>query len=334
MFIRKMTTVAAVAAVSMGALGTFAADATAKEFKLAYFMGSKHPMNKAVFTPFAKKLAQVSGGKLTVKQFAGGALNSKPPAQYAILRKGVADVAFALPGYTAKTFPMTNVITLPGLSSSALDGTKKLLNARQILEKEYKAKVLAIWANQPPVLLTKNRAVRTMADLKGMKIRVTAKQNVPFIEALGARALAQPVTVINQNLQNGTIDGILIGASAIRSFKLHEPAKYLTTGIPGSGSAFVLLMNQKAYSSLSAQEKKWVDQASDESLSLMGGKGFDAAAAKGMALAKKSGVEIIALSDGEVAKIDQAMESAIEKFKSSKVGSMMAGDVVKAMMGN
>jgi len=54
--------------------------------------------------------------------------------------------------------------------------------------------------------------------------------SVPFIEALGASAVSQPVTVINQNLQNGTIDAILIDSSAIRSFKLYEPAKYLTIG--------------------------------------------------------------------------------------------------------
>ncbi len=71
---------------------------------LSYFMGPKHPMNKAVFTPFAKKLAEVSGGKLKVKQFPGGVLNSSPPKQYATLLEGVADVAFALPGYTAQLF--------------------------------------------------------------------------------------------------------------------------------------------------------------------------------------------------------------------------------------
>ena len=64
----------------------------AQELSLAYFMGPKHPMNAAVFTPFADKLAELSGGQLTVKQFPGGALNSVPPKQYAILLDGVADL--------------------------------------------------------------------------------------------------------------------------------------------------------------------------------------------------------------------------------------------------
>ena len=64
-----------------------------------------------------------------------------------------------------------------------------------------------------------------------MKIRVTSSQDVPFIEALGASAVSQPVTVLHQNLTNGTIDGIMIGSSTIRSFKLWEPANYITTNL-------------------------------------------------------------------------------------------------------
>ena len=331
MSIKALTKYTLAAAVIMGAMvgGTMA-----KELSLSYFMGPKHPMNKFVFTPFAKKLAEVSGGKFTIKQFAGGALNSAPPKQYSILVKGVADVAFALPGYTAQLFPITNVITVPGMATSALDGTKKLLNAKKLIEKEYKAKLLAVWANQPPVLLTKKKPVRSLADMKGLKVRVTSKQNVPFIEALGASAVSQPVTVINQNLQNGTIDAILIGASAIRSFKLYEPAKYLTVGIPGSGSAFVLLMNNKVYDAMSAQEKKWVDAASGQWLSESGGVGFDKAAAGGMKISKEKGVEKIQLSKVEQDKFIAAMAPAMAKFRAKKIsGNLTGGDILKAMKG-
>ncbi|HIF11105.1 MAG TPA: C4-dicarboxylate ABC transporter substrate-binding protein, partial [Sneathiellales bacterium] len=107
----------------------FAATSSAKELKLSYFMGPPHPMNAAVFTPFGEKLAEVSGGMLTVKQFPGGALNSAPPKQYSILLDGIADVAFGLPGYTAQLFPITNVLTVPNVAGDAVDGTKALWRA-------------------------------------------------------------------------------------------------------------------------------------------------------------------------------------------------------------
>ncbi len=306
----------------------------ATELSLSYFMGPKHPMNRAVFTPFAKKLAEVSGGKLTVKQYPGGALNSSPPKQYSILLKGVADIAFALPGYTGNLFPVTNTVTIPGVCTDALDCTKAMWRAMPQIEKEFKAKLLAVWANDVPVLLTKKKAVRSLADLKGMKVRVTSKQDVAFMEALGASAVSQPVTVLNRNLANGTIDAIAIDPSAIRSFKLWEPANYATVGFPGSGSAFVLMMNQGVYNNMSKQERAWVDEASGEWLSLSGGAMYKKAARGGLGVAKKNGVEVIMLSAAEQAKARKAIEGAMANFRSTKLrGGKTGGEIVDMMSG-
>ncbi|RMF35526.1 MAG: hypothetical protein D6754_13160 [Alphaproteobacteria bacterium] len=307
--------------------------APAEELSLAYFMGPKHPMNRAVFTPFAEKLAELSGGSLTVRQFPGGALNSVPPKQYAILLDGVADIIFTLPGYTADVFPMTNVVSLPGVCDSSVDCTEALLRARSVIEKEYNAKLLAVWANAPPVLITRDKPVRRLEDLAGMKIRVASKTDVPFVEALGASAVAQPVTVINQNLANGVIDAIAIGPSAIGSFKLHEPGNYITTWFPGSGSAFVLLMNRELWDSLSDEQKGWVEAAADESLSLNGGRFYDKAAERGMKIAAEAGLEMIELSDAEKARWNALIEPVLEKIKQQKAGSMTVGEIMAIMKG-
>ena len=304
----------------------------AADLSLSYFMGPKHPMNKAVFTPFAEKLAELSGGRLTVTQFPGGALNSAPPKQYSILLDQVADIAFHLPGYTAQLFPMTNVVTIPDLCNSAVSCTESLLRARPELEKEYDAKLLAIWANQPPVLITRDKPIRTLQDLKGLKVRVTSAADAPFTEALGASAVSQPVSVINQNLTNGVIDAIAIDPSAIRSFKLFDAGNYVTTWYPGSGSAFVLLMNKDVYNGLSDEERGWVDAASGDWLSMSGGAVYGKAAAGGLAAAKKAGNEIIELSDSEKAKFNAAIADALSTFSASTISNGLTGsDVIKLM---
>lgn len=322
----------AAAVLGAGMLGT--GGAWAGELTLSYFMGPKHPMNRAVFTPFAEKLAEVSGGKLTVKQFPGGALNSAPPKQYSILLDGVADVAFGLPGYTSQLFPITNVITVPNVAKDAVDGTEALWRAMSLIEKEYDAKILAMWTNAASVIITRDKPVRTLEDLKGMKVRVTSRQDVPFIEALGASAVSQPVTVINQNLTNGTIDAIAIDPSAIGSFKLWEPANYVTIGLPSSGSAFFLLMNNETWDGLSDQEKAWVDEASGKWLSLSGGTVYKADAERGLKIAADNGVEIIQLSDSEIARFDAAMKPAMDKFLASKIsGDLTGADIIAVMQG-
>ena len=329
---RKLKIIAAAAGfAATGALAS--ATASAEELSLAYFMGPKHPMNAGVMTPFGEKLAELSGGKLTVKQFPGGALNKVPPKQYSILLNGVADIVFALPGFTSDVFPKTNVVSMPGVCDSAITCTEALQRVRGELEKEYNAKVIAMWSNAPPVLITRDKPVRTLEDLKGMKLRVVAKASVPVVEALDAQAIAQPITVVNQNLANGVIDGIITDPSAIGSFKLHEPANYVTTWFPGSGAAFVLLMNKDVYDGLSDEEKGWVNAAASAELSLGAGQAYQRSSDRGLKIAKEAGNELIELSDAEKARFQARIDSVMKEIRKQKVGDSTVGEMMDKMTG-
>jgi len=318
---------------SLLAMLVLAAPLSARELSLAYFMGAPHPMNAAVFTPFSERVAELSGGQLTIKHYPGGALNSVPPKQYSIVVDGVADIAFALPGYTGEIFPMTNVIGLPGLCATATECTQALIRAREALETEYDAKLLAIWSNAPPVLITRDRAVRSLEDMRGLTLRVASRQEARFVAALGASAVAQPVDVIQQNLANGVIDGIVIDPSGIASFQLFEAGKYVTDWFPGSGTAFVLLMNRDTYNSLSPAEKGWIDTAADEALMLAGAAAYDRAGAGGMKAALEKGMEIITLSDEAKASFEAAITPALAEAMTEAAGMMRVGDVVGLMTG-
>lgn len=310
----------------------FAAAAEARDLALAYFMGPTHPMNEAVFTPFAEKLAEVSGGKLTVSMYPGGALNSSPPKQYSILLDGVADIAFHLPGYTAQLFPITTAVTTPGMCGDAVECTEAMWRAIEPIEKEFDAKILALWANEPQVLFTKDRPIRTLEDIEGLVVRVTSAQDIPFTEGLGASAVSQPVTVINQNLTNGVVDAVSIDPSAALSFKLHEPANYITKNIPGAGSAFILLMNKGVYGSLTDEEKGWVDQASGKWLSLQGAEKYKAIGQRGLVVSEKNGVEIIELGADEQARWNAAIDGAMQNWLAGEVGQGLSGKEVMDLM--
>lgn len=322
-------TLAAAAALATGVAGTAT---EARDLALAYFMGPNHPMNAAVFTPFAERLEEVSGGELTVQQFAGGALNSVPPQQYSILLDGVTDIAFHLPGYTAQLFPVTTAVTTPGMCDDAVSCTRAMWNAIDVIRQEFDAHLLAAWANDPQVLYTRNTPVRTLEDMEGLVVRVTSAQDIPFTQALGASAVSQPVSVINQNLQNGVVDAVSIDPSATMSFSMHEPANYMTVGIPGAGSAFVLLMNRGVYDGLSDQERAWVDEASGEWLSMSGAERYRGMAERGIEVARENGVEIIELPQEEQARWDAAVQPALEEWLASEVGQGLTGQEIWDLM--
>lgn len=289
-----------------------------EELQMSYFVGQRHPMVKAVVVPFQEKVAELSGGELTVKVHFGGSLVKGGPAQYGALLQGVSDLAFSLPGFLGPKFPLSNTVGIPGLTQNAEDATVKLWNAMDLVKTEFDAKIIALWAVDTKILLTR-KPVRTLEDLKGMKVRVTSKQDEPYINALGAVAVASGVTVVHQNFTNGVIDGVHIGASAIRSFKLNEPAEYVTTNLPSSMSAIYVLMNQKKFDSLTPEQQGWINQASGLALSLGGGRSYDKVGLGGLKFASENGVEIIALSDSERARWQAAMQPEVDKFLDAKI---------------
>lgn len=321
-----------IAMMGIGLCAAFLGTAHAKDLALSYFMGPAHPMNKAVFTPFAERLEKVSNGALTVTLYSGGALNSSPPKQYSILLDGVADIAFHLPGYTAQLFPVTTAITTPGICTTAIECTQALWRGMDVIEKEYDAKLLALWTTEPGVLFSKDKPIRTIDDMSGMIVRIGSAQNIPFMEALGASAVSQPVNVINQNLQNGVVDVLYIEPGAGTSFKLNEPANYITTNIPGGGSSFALLMNKTVWNGLSDQEKKWVDAVAGEDLSLEAAKAYEQASIKSLNAAAEYGVEIIELSPEERQLWENTMQPAMNAWFETDLGYGLSGAQVHKLM--
>lgn len=300
-----------------------------RELSLAHFLPADHVLTDGMFTPLSQKLEELSGGRLTVRQFPAGALNSSAPAQYSILLGGVADIALVIPAYTADVFPKTDLIAYPGICKTAAECTEALRRARSVLESEYEAKVLGLWANDAPLLLTRDKPVRTLEDMRGLKIRVSTRSAIPFIEALGASAVMQPGTVVHQSLSTGVIDGVAMSPSGIVAFQLQEPTAYLTTWLPVSGLPFVLLMNQGVYDALSPEEQGWIDEAADASLSLAGAASYARAGAEGLLLAREAGVEFIDLPESEKRRFEEAIASVREAGLARRVGDMTVAEVIR-----
>jgi TRAP-type C4-dicarboxylate transport system substrate-binding protein len=321
--------------LAIGALlgATLMSSASADDLALAYFMGPNHPMNAGYFTPMGNMIEAESGGSLTVQQFAGGALNQSPPKQYALLLDGVADIAFMLPSFTNTLFPKTSVIGLPGICADASECTAAMTRARAELETEYDAKIIGLWANSPPVLITRDVAVRTVADLQGMTIRVADPTNIPFIEALGASPVAMPVNEINQALANGIVDGVMVDPAGIGSFKMNEAGNYITTDIPGGAASFAVAMAQSTYDGLSADEQAAVDRVAASDLSTAAGDVYTRISRMGMGLAEESGLEIIDIGDEERAKMQAIVDEVMPAVLAAPAGDKTVGDILTLMQG-
>lgn len=204
--------------------------AGAEELKLANYMPAGHPYVASTLQPFADEVAARTEGGVTVRLFNGGELGAGPVEQYGRVVDGVAELAIGLPGYTASTFPLTLLAELPGLLDEAT-GTAELTAHLDLFLPEYRrVHLVSLWSNAENVLFTVNVPVRTLDDLKGLKIRVPSRNSGLLVEAWGGSPVSMPVSEIYNALQTGVIDGAMIDGTGINAFKLGEVANYVTRG--------------------------------------------------------------------------------------------------------
>jgi TRAP-type C4-dicarboxylate transport system substrate-binding protein len=272
----------------------------AEELKLATFVPPTHIIYANVITPWVADVAKASGNKLTVKLFPALQLGGTAPQLYRQMAQGISDITFTLPGYTSSDFPMMGLTELPGTATSAEDGTRKLwANFDRFLARDFKdAKVLMLWNSDTASLMSKNKPIRTLDDLKGMKIRTPSAAQSAQIEALGATPIDMPANQIYTSLDRGVIDAAQIPMSAAIDFKLIEVARYFTVNAPLGRSPFLVAMNRARYDRLPADLKKAIDDTTGLNLSRKGAATYDKQNDDAIALAKKDR-EVITLSDAE-----------------------------------
>jgi TRAP-type transport system periplasmic protein len=261
-------------------------------------------MDRFIMRPWSKEIGKMSSGSLTVKIYPGGALGKGPVAQFKRAVDGVTDIAFGLQGFTSKLFPRTGIIELPGMSGTASAAAGKLWDAYPLLAPEYRrVKILAMWTNESQVLMTRKKAIRSVADIKDMKFRVPSKTQGNSIKALGGVPVFMPINRVYNALNTGVIDGILTGPSTIKSFKFDEVAKYFTIGLPLGRSPFFLVMNKNSWNNLSAEHKALVDKTTGRGISIKASKFYMKAGKGGINKVRKSAKhEVIEMSGAELQK--------------------------------
>ena len=306
----------------------------AGELKLAHFMSPKHPMDRFLMRPWSKELDKLSSSALTVRIYPGGALGKGPVAQFKRAVDGVADITFGLPGFTSKLFPRTGIIELPGMATDAVDAANKMWDAFELLKPEWRrVEVLALWTNERQVLMTREKPIRTVADMKDLKFRVPSKAQGEAIKALGAVPVFMPINRVYNALNTGVIDGVMTGPSTVGSFKFDEVAKYFTTGLPLGRSPFFLVMNKRTWNGLSADHKALVKKTTGRALSIKGSKFYIRAGNKGLEKVKKSPKhEVITLSGAERDKgVAILMKSRANQVEALEKQGVPARKILKAM---
>ncbi len=231
-----------------------------------------------VITPWMRKIEQEASGRIKFETYSSMQLGGTPPQLLDQARDGVVDVVWTLAGYTAGRFPKAEVFELPFMTYDGEGSSKAVWEfmTTQASEEMRELQFLAFHTHGLNVIHTRRKAIRTMADARGMKLRGPSRRATQTLAAIGAIPVGMPLPQIPDSLSKGVIDGALIPWDTAPSAKLDELTTFHTEfekGLLGlNNSTQLLAMNSATYQKLPPDLRKVIDDNSGLATSAFFGK--------------------------------------------------------------
>jgi TRAP-type C4-dicarboxylate transport system substrate-binding protein len=288
------------------------------QVKLNYsiFFPAPH-RNSLLAAEWAKEVEKRTGGRVQITLFYGGTLTPADKCYDGVVR-GISDLGMSVFSYTMGRFPLIEVLDLPLGSQSGLAATR-LANDfyNRFKPKELdEVKVMYLHGHGPGLLHTK-APVRSLEDLKGLKVRATGT-TARIVSALGAAPVAMPMSDSYDALSRGVAQGIVCPTESLQGWKLGEVVKYTTQDYGAAYSVtFFVVMNKAKWNSLPADVQKTIEQVNAEWIDRTGN-GWDEMDRAGNSFAAGLGNTVIPLSAEENSRWAAAVEPLFDEYVKEK----------------
>jgi tripartite ATP-independent transporter DctP family solute receptor len=256
------------AAASLFALGV--AQGQARTLRAADVQPADYPTVKAMQS-MADEFAQLTNNKYTVKIFANGVLGSEKDT-IEQLKLGALDFLRINTGTLNTICPAMMIPVLPFVF-------KDIAHMQSILDSPVGDELLADCDAQGMVGLAfydsgarsfyTKKPIKTMADLKGLKIRVQQSDVwVAMMRAIGANATPMPYGEIFTGLKTGLIDGAENNLPSYESTHHYEVAKYYTLS-EHSMAPEAVLVSKAVYDKFTPEEQQALRKSAKDSVPTM-----------------------------------------------------------------
>jgi tripartite ATP-independent transporter DctP family solute receptor len=242
--------------------------AQAKHYKLAY----DQPVSTGYGVAgniFAEKLKELSKGTMLIDQYPGGQLGQEPQVLQ-LVKAGDIEFCFSASANAATLSPQAGVFSLHFLFRDE-DHLKKSVADPEVVKAVRTMIDETVQGSHVLALLTlgfrniySKKEVHKIEDIKGMKIRVQATPTEDtMFPAYGAQVVHMPFGNVYTSLQTGTVDAAENGVNVFLVNKHYEVAPIMSM-TEHEANNNLLWISDKLWSSLTAEQKGWVQAAADE----------------------------------------------------------------------
>jgi TRAP-type C4-dicarboxylate transport system substrate-binding protein len=242
--------------------------------------------------------------------------------------KGISDIGFSVLAYTRGKFPLTEVSDLPIGMKSGLVATKAINDYyKKFKPKEFdEVKVMYLHGHGPGIIHSK-KEVKTLEELKGMKIRCTGMA-AKIAGALGATPVAMPMGETYDALSRGVVDASMAPQEALQGWKWGEVVKFTIENFGSSySSGMFVVMNKDKWNSLPPDVQKIIEQVNEEYIEKQG-KTWDEVDKVGRDYTIARGNKIISLGRDEGLKWEKAVKPLLDEYKKNMKDKGLPGEEV------
>ena len=298
--------------LAAAAAALLACSAHATEFRSSDVHNSDDYPTVAAVKHMSEQIKKATNGKHSIKVFNKGALGTEKET-IDQTKIGALDITRVNISPMNAICAKTQVPTMPFLFRS-VDHMRKVLDGPvgdEILKdcEQYGFVGLAFYDSGARSIYGK-KPVKTLADAKGMKIRVQQSDLwVALVSAMGANATPMPIGEVYTGLKTGLIDAAENNMPSYDGFKHFEAVKYYSK-TEHSMAPEVLLMSKVVFDKLPKAEQDIIRKAAKDSVAFQRQK-WDEQEAKSLAVVKAGGAEIVEV---DKASFQAQMAPVYDKF--------------------
>jgi TRAP-type C4-dicarboxylate transport system substrate-binding protein len=198
-----------------------------------------------------KELAARSNGRVTAEVTPYDLDGLSGPDLLQLTRLGAITIGDVPITQVASEDPEAAGVDLAGLNPD-IQSLRRSVDAYRstladLYRQRYSVELLAIWTNPAQVVFC-NRPIKSLADLKGVKVRVASAMHRDFVEGLGAVGITVPYNGLMDALRNHVADCAITGAISGYKIGLPSVTSYVDSATISWGPN-ILIANRDAWQS-------------------------------------------------------------------------------------
>jgi TRAP-type C4-dicarboxylate transport system substrate-binding protein len=252
----RLLTTAAVATMLALSHGAIAQNPTTMRIAGNFSSNTKHV--DVIEKPFFTSLPKTLGLPLAINYNAMDVVNVQAADALRLLRSGTFDVMSVQIGMASRDDPFFEGLDLIGVSTNmkdlrqAVDAYRDVFDQR--LQARFKAKVLTLWPFGPQVFYC-NKPIKTVDDIKGLKVRSFTPSMAALIQHLGGTPVTLQFSEVYPSLQRGVADCGVTSPTSGNTGKWPEVTSYFMP-LSVSGSVQGHFMNLDYWNKFTPEQQK------------------------------------------------------------------------------